>query len=236
VPVARRLVSRRWLVLAAGAVAVSSLAAALAWSLWLPAYRPKLRDGELYGIDVSHHQGRIDWSRVAQDDISFAYIKATEGADFVDRRFAENWRNADRVRLARGAYHFFTLCTAGEPQAQNFLRIVPGDPQALPPAVDLELAGNCRARPDRATVARELNAFLALVEQATGRTAVLYVGDDFEALYRVRASFDRRLWHRRFLLRPDVEGWVIWQVSGFSEVDGVRGRVDLNISRRAPTD
>lgn len=233
---ARRRVSRRLLVVAAAAIAVASVSAALVWYVWLPAYRPDLREGERYGIDVSHHQGRIDWGRVAQDDMAFAYIKATEGADFVDSRFAENWRGADAAGLLRGAYHFFTLCTAGERQAQNFLRVVADDADALPPAVDLELAGNCRARPDRALVDRELNTFLSLVEEATGQTAILYVGDDFEELYRVRASFGRSLWHRRFLRRPNVEGLVIWQVSGFAEVDGVRGRVDLNISRHALTD
>lgn len=213
------------------ALAVVSAVAAGVWFVWLPGYRPGLRPGERYGIDVSHHQGTIEWDRVARDDIAFAYIKATEGSDFVDDRFAENWNASKAAGLVRGAYHFFTLCTGGAPQARNFLHAVPDDQDALPPAVDLELAGNCRARPDRASVERELLAFLMLVEQGSGRTAVLYVGDDFEHRYRVRASLGRPLWHRRFLRRPDVEGWVVWQVQGFAEVDGVRGGVDLNVFR-----
>jgi lysozyme len=180
---------------------------------------------------VSHHQGPIDWDRVARDDVSFAYIKATEGTDFVDSRFLDNWNDARAAGLDHGAYHFFTLCSDGEDQAKNFLRVVPDDPQALPPAVDLELAGNCRARPDGTVVERELEAFLALVEEAAGQTAVLYIGDDFEASYLVRASFGRPLWHPRFLRRPDIEGWVVWQVGGFAEIDGIRGRVDLDVMR-----
>jgi lysozyme len=224
---------RRWLLLAGGALSLALAAAAGIWFVWLPAYRPGLREGERYGIDVSHHQGAIDWSRVADDDISFAYIKATEGGDFVDGRFAENWLNSKLVGLSQGAYHFFTLCTPGEQQARNFLRVVPNEPAALPPAVDLELAGNCSARPDMTTVEHELSAFLRLVEEATGRTAILYVGDDFEERYGVRGAFGRPLWHRRFLRRPNVEGWVMWQVSGLAEVDGVTGRVDLNVLRPA---
>jgi lysozyme len=216
-------------------MALVSAAAALIWFVWIPGYRPNLREGERYGIDVSHHQGRIDWDRVARDDISFAYIKATEGADFVDSRFAENWKEAEAAGVARGAYHFFTLCAGGELQARNFLRVVPDDRGALPPAVDLELAGNCLARPDPATVERDLHAFLTVVERVTARTAILYVGDDFEERYPVRASFGRPLWHRRFLQRPNVEEWVIWQVSGFAQVDGVRGRVDLDVFRQAVT-
>jgi GH25 family lysozyme M1 (1,4-beta-N-acetylmuramidase) len=41
----------------------------------------------------------------------------------------------------------------------------------------------------------------------------------------------RRLWHRRFLLRPDVDDWQIWQVHGYAHVDGVSGRVDLDLRR-----
>ena len=150
---------------------------------------------------------------------------------FVDSRFTENWAGARAAGLITGAYHFFTLCAAGDRQAQNFLHVVPGSPDALPAAVDLELAGNCGARPDRAAVDRELRAFLALVERATGHDVVLYVGDDFEARYQMRASMGRPLWVRRLLRRPGVTGWVIWQASSFTKVDGVSGRVDLDVSR-----
>ena len=77
------------------------------WFLWVPNWRPPLREGERYGIDVSAHQGTIDWVRAARDGITFAYVKTTEGRDFTDERFDENWREAG---LDRGAYHFFTLC------------------------------------------------------------------------------------------------------------------------------
>jgi lysozyme len=222
--------SKTWRVTVLGLASLVFLGA-ITWQFILPQYRPNLLPGETYGIDVSHHQGRIDWSRVAADDMSFAYIKATEGGDHVDTRFAENWEGAGRAGLTRGPYHFFTLCSSGEVQARNFLTVVPADPNGLPPAVDLELAGNCSARPDKATVHREIREFLHLVEDGLGQEALLYIGNDFESMYGVREVFDRPLWHLRFLLRPDVDGWVVWQVMGFAQIEGIAGNVDLDVLR-----
>ena len=217
---------RRWTIVGGAVAAATALLAPLVWFVAIPNWRPPLRDGEVYGIDVASHQGEIDWAAVAADDISFAYIKATEGGDFTDRRFDRNWREAERAGLDRGAYHFFTLCTPGAAQARHFLRTVPVDEGALAPAIDLELAGNCGDRPGRATVERELDAFLDIVEEAWGRPVVLYVGDDWDRTYPTRRRSDRPLWHRRILLRPDVDGWTIWQVHGYAHVDGIDGQVD----------
>jgi GH25 family lysozyme M1 (1,4-beta-N-acetylmuramidase) len=137
--------------------------------------------------------------------------KATEGGDFVDRSFPANWAGATGAGIERGAYHFFTLCTPGRTQAQNFLHAVPDDPGALPAAVDLELAGNCHARPDRGAVISQLTDFLAAVEAVTHKPTVLYLGHDFERRYRVRDAVHRPLWEFRFVLRPGG-GWTIWQV------------------------
>jgi lysozyme len=203
------------------------------WFWWVPGWRPPLRDGERYGIDVSAHQGPIDWGSVAADDVEFAYVKATEGGDLVDERFGANWAGAQAAGLERGAYHFFTLCTAGDVQARHFLGVAPPEDGALPPAVDLELAGNCDARPPERAVEAELNRFLLLVETAWGDDVVLYVGDDFEERYPARAELSRPLWLRRFLLRPS-EDWHIWQLHGRARVDGVDGGVDLDVMSGDP--
>jgi lysozyme len=212
-------------------VALLGIAAAVWWFWWVPGWRPPLKEGERYGIDVSAHQGEIEWHEVAADDIQFAYIKATEGGDHVDATFAANWRGAGEAGIDRGAYHFFTLCRPGAEQAEHFLAVAPPDARALAPAVDLELAGNCAARPDEAAVRLELDAFLQAVESEWGRTVILYVGNDWEGRYPVREELDRPLWHRRFPWRPDVDGWVIWQLHGRARVDGVDGGVDLNVMR-----
>ncbi|KAA2262351.1 hypothetical protein F0L68_13865 [Solihabitans fulvus] len=224
--------ARRWLLVAGVAMVLAAVAGV--WWLAHPTKPskgwPALRSGERYGIDVSAHQGDIDWPKVAADDVSFAYVKATEGEDFLDRTFANNWAGVGRAGLPRGAYHFFSLCSAGEPQAKFFLDTAPPDPTALPPALDLELAGNCAARPERAVIQREIAAFLDKVEAAWSRKVVLYVGDDFDVMYPVRQPLARPLWYLRAEARPDVD-WLIWQLHGNAHVAGITGEVDLDVLR-----
>lgn len=221
----------RWVAIGGGVLATLVVVAVVGWYRWVPHHRPSLGEGERYGVDVSHHQGEIDWAAVAGDDIAFAYIKATEGATFVDDDFDRNWEGAGDAGLDRGAYHFFTLCRKGADQAENFLATVPDDDDALPPVIDLELAGNCPDRPSRDDVEREVRAFLRDVEAGTGQEVVLYVGADFEERYGLRDELARPLWHRRILRRPGFDGWWMWQFTYRAEVDGIDGGVDLNVMR-----
>lgn len=200
------------------------------WFVFVPNWRPPLGAGESYGVDVSHHQGPIDWARVADDEITFAYIKATEGSDFGDARFVVNWAAAAEAGIQRGAYHFFTLCTPGAAQAEWFVSRAAPEPDALAPAVDLELAGNCAARPDRDEVYRQLDAFLEVVEETWGQHTVLYVGPEWEELYPVQQRLDRPLWLRRFLVQPNAD-WFIWQLHGYAHVEGIDGGADINVGR-----
>jgi lysozyme len=181
---------------------------------------------------VSEHQGDIDWRAARDDGVAFAYIKATEGGDFVDHRLSTNWQGTAAAGIAHGAYHFFTFCSPGAIQADNFLRTVPNDPDALAPAVDLELAGNCAARPDRDHLLHELQDFITRVESATGRTVVLYVLDDVEAQYRVSEAISRPVWVRHLFTRPAEDRWQLWQASGWGRVAGIEGSVDLDVTHR----
>jgi lysozyme len=196
--------------------------------LYLSHWRPELEPGERYGIDVSNHQGRVDWEAVARDGISFAYVKATEGQDWVDQQFAANWRGAGDAGIERGAYHFFSLCGTGAAQADHFLATAPPDPDALAPALDLETAGNCASRPSQEAVGREVRSFMDRVEAAWGRDIVMYVGDDWLEVYP--ETHDRPQWYRQLITRPDND-WYIWQLHNFADIDGVAARCDLNIMR-----
>jgi len=217
-----------WAVGAAAVLVV--LAGALTWFWYLPNHRSDLRAGERYGVDVSRHQGTIDWDQVADDHIDFAYIKASEGGDLVDRRFAENWKGAGAAGLDRGAYHYFTLCRPGADQAANFLATLPEGAE-LPPALDLEIAGNCADRPPEEAVAAEVAAFLDAVEGKTGQEVVLYIGDDWQDRYPVAGRDQRPRWARRMHRRPLTDDWWLWQFSSTSRVDGITGHTDLNVMK-----
>jgi lysozyme len=220
----------RWII-PMGFFAAVAAVVLIGWYVWLPGYRPALGHGEIYGVDVSDHQGRVDWREVAGSDVSFVFIKATEGSTYVDSDFGSDLAQARSAGLLAGAYHFFTLCSPGATQAANFLRIAPPGSTALPPAVDLELSGNCTARPSLSEVQAQLSVFLNLVESATRQPVISYIGASFEQRYPIRAARAALLWKRSVLLRPSGQ-WVIWQVDGFAHVDGIAGRVDLDVMKR----
>lgn len=196
-----------------------------------PASWPALRAGESYGIDVSSYQGQVAWPAAAQNGVSFAYIKATEGATYTNPYFAADWQGAKSAGIAYGAYHFFSLCSSGKAQAESFLTMVPSDPSALPPAVDLELQGNCTRRPKTAIVARQLGTFVSEVEKATKRRMIFYVGWDFAEWYRKLTLLrGHPLWLDDGPM-PDGRTVVIWQSPDPARIGGIGSGVDLDIAR-----
>ncbi|HTU12849.1 MAG TPA: GH25 family lysozyme [Allosphingosinicella sp.] len=222
----------RWLVAAGALLAILAGGALLLWQM-APNWHPPETDYPRQGIDVSHHQGPIDWPRLPAQGVHFAYIKATEGGDHRDTRFAENWRAARAAGIPRGAYHFFTLCRPGADQAANFIAVVPAEPDALPPAVDLEYMGNCDGRPGVDGFHRELAVFLAAVEARYGQPALLYLTEEFDAAFQVSARVDRPLWLRSLAFEPrfGARPWTYWQVSNMRRLDGIAGPVDWNVAR-----
>lgn len=213
----------------AGTALAAALAAGL-YALYL-GYEPGATRYPVRGIDVSHHQGPVDWAAVAAGPVDFVYLKATEGGDFRDPLFASHWDETTRVGLPRGAYHFFTLCRPGAEQAENFIATVPADPTALPPAVDLEFVGNCAARPAKDALAAELAEFLDRVEAHYNRPAVLYTTRGFYRAYLDETPLDRPYWLRSLWLAPRYGpgDWAFWQFHDRGDRPGISGPVDLNV-------
>lgn len=180
------------------------------------------------GIDVSAHNGIIDFAAARADTVQFVLIKATEGTDFSDAMFDRNHSAASKAGLKVGAYHFFRFDSPGHLQAYHFLSAVEGCWLDLPLAVDVEEYGNPEGYgPER--VAEELRA-MADVMEACGRRVMVYTNKQGLERY-VQPAFPDSLpdiWLSSPSGRPAEEGWVLWQHSHQGAVAGLRGPVDLN--------
>ena len=197
------------------------------FGIWIP-NQPSEARYPVRGIDVSHHQGDIDWKGVKASGVHFAYIKATEGADFTDAKFAENWKNSGEAGLVRGAYHFFTFGSPGQVQAANFIARVPAESNALPPTIDLEFSGyNKDRRPAPDEFQRELSAFWDAIFTHYHQSPVIYTTSDFQKQYLAAMPIER-LWIREVLATPR-QPWTFWQFSPRGRVRGVPTFVDLNV-------
>jgi lysozyme len=184
------------------------------------------------GIDISHHQGNIDWDKINKQKVHFVYMKATEGGDYKDPEFDRNWKESANIGLARGAYHFFSFCKSGDEQARNFLAAVPVDMKALPPVIDLEFSGNCRNKPKKGVIVRELLRFMGRVKETHGISLIIYATNDSYNEYLKDLSDIDNIWIRDILKRPNLPNgrkWTLWQYANNGRIDGITGRVDLNV-------
>ena len=94
------------------------------------------KEQESFGIDVSHHDGKINWEQVP--DVEFVYIKATEGATYVDPMHKQNIKGARARKLRVGAYHYFRTTSSVQKQFENYKQHVKKEDIDLIPMVDVE--------------------------------------------------------------------------------------------------
>ncbi|KRA39217.1 hypothetical protein ASD81_11900 [Nocardioides sp. Root614] len=183
------------------------------------------------GIDASHHQGPIDWQKVADHGISFADLKATEGTGFVDPRFAGHRAAATGQGIAVAGYHYFQLCSDGVAQAAHFIDVLGEEgAAALAPAVDLELVGSCPNPPTRKVLLAEVREFLAAVDEEYDTSTVVYLYPDFEERFGFAADLaDHPQWVRRLGDSAPRRDWEIWQYDDHGSVPGIAGPADLNL-------
>ena len=95
--------------------------------------------GNIYGIDVSHYQGQINWDEVARDErVKFVYLKCTEGAKLQDNTYQRNLKECRRLGIPVGVYHFFSPTVSAFEQLMNFRNTSDPRVQTLLPIVDVE--------------------------------------------------------------------------------------------------
>lgn len=188
------------------------------------------------GIDVSHYQGSIAWPTVAQGNVTFCFVKATDGGHNVDPCFKNNWAGSAAAGLPHGAYHFGRPGSDPVAQAQLFFTTVGTlDGSCLPPVLDLETLDG---QSPTAALQWAL-AFLARADALFGRTTMLYTDTGFwqslASLPGCQVLATRPLWLAAYSAHPKIPApwskWTFWQYSdgtsnGGSAVPGVTGNVD----------
>ena len=194
----------------------------------------------VHGVDVAKYQGTIDWPRLRAGGVSFAFIKATEGGDRLDRRFEDNWRGAKAAGVPRGAYHFHYWCRSAAEQAAWFIRNVPRERGALPPVLDVEWNGHSPTCPIRLPAAKarsEMKTFLRIVERHYGQRPIIYSTVDFhrDVMAGHFDGYDHWLRSTKDHVRvayPNRAGeWTFWQYTATGRAPGVNADLDLNAFR-----
>lgn len=207
---------------------------------WKPCYGSKAYDVcmpsgfQVYGIDVSHHQGSIDWNKVAMSSdaeypIRFALMKATEGGDFLDENFEVNFSGAQTAGLVCGAYLFYNPFSSPETQASFYINNVSLGKDCLPPVVDIENKGESRD-----VLQADLLKCIEILEKHYGVKPIIYTSYKFRKHYLNNPAFDRyRLWIAQYRIeKPENDmDWSIWQFTDRGHLEGIRGNVDLNVFR-----
>ena len=208
-----------------------------------PPQAPKPNPPQTYveGIDVSHHQGAINWRRVAAAGKRFAFIRASAGTLTADTTYAANLSGARAEGLAVGSYHFANPDTAAGDagnEAAWFLQnasIASGD---LLPVLDLEVSNGLGP----AALTAWAQTWLSQVTAETGVRPIIYTNPNFWVTSMTDTDWFASncytvLWvaHWTTASQPIVpaanwagHGWSFWQYSSTGRVRGISGAVDLN--------
>jgi lysozyme len=189
------------------------------------------RESEMIsGIDISHHNGHIDWAKMKGLGKAFAFLKATEGTSFIDPMFARNLRDCRSAGLPVGAYHFFRPELDPALQSSLFLRVV-GKAQHgdLPPVLDWEVSDNVRP----GVQVQRAKIWLEHVEQFYGKPPIIYGSPSFLAGLGLPVWFTNyKLWIANYGVHaPHIPApWkshLFWQTSD-------AGGLDLDVFNGTP--
>ena len=187
----------------------------------------------VFGVDVSHYQGDIDWSALESQGVKFAFIKATEGSGHVDESVRDNLTNSADTDIRISCYHFFSFDSAGETQADNYISAVGRDEIDMPPVVDIEYYADKRMnKPTAAETEAILIPLLERLEEYYGTRPIIYTTFPVYCRY-IRENFsDYPLWISSVRFEPDMMDWKFWQYSDSGMLSGYNGDepcIDFNV-------
>lgn len=200
---------------------------------------PKTFESKEYyvkGIDLSHHNPIINWQIAAEENITFAYIKATEGSTHEDRNYPYNYDLASKTNVHVGSYHFYSFGVSGKEQAKHFIRVAKCKSGDMIPAIDIEHSAANPYSKDKdyiANVISELKILANELYEHYGVNPVIYTNRDCYKLY-IDGNFpDNLIWMSDLDGEPSekIENWRIWQFTHKGKFPGVKDNVDLNYYR-----
>ena len=194
------------------------------------------------GIDISKHNGKIDFKKVKAAGIDFVMIRAGFGSSTVDERFHANIKGAQAHGIKCGVYWFSYAYTPqmARKEAAKCLDTIKGYRLQYPVAFDFEYASVEYAKSEGVHITKEIasqisDEFLSTVAEA-GYDVLLYANIDYCNNYFTDAVKNKYpLWLAAYRDTEPSLGQVIWQHTERGRVDGIRGAVDLNISRLSDT-
>ncbi|MFS2139162.1 GH25 family lysozyme [Duganella sp. Dugasp56] len=204
-------------------------------------------DYPIRGIDVSVHEGQIDWKTVKKkNELRFAYMRSSSWAG-EDMSFSKHWSEAKLAGLDRGAIHTFDYCLTPLQQEELVARIVPKDASSLPIALVLTEAPASFNKREHACYSKYSKAQLqASILDLTARLHKRY--EKIPLIYGTRsflnAILDERfnrymIWlavYRKSTAPTDADlglrgnnPWTIWQHTASLTVKGIGDNVDSNV-------
>jgi lysozyme len=195
----------------------------------------RLEGYAVQGIDLSHYQAKINWSSVANEGISFAFVKATEGRQHLDKKYCENWQEMKRVGIKRGAYHYFRPRIPAKEQARNFMNVVDMQYGDLPPVIDVEEDEGM----SREEVIAGVKTWVEQIEIEYSIRPIIYTSYKFYNKF-IAGEFDKYpIWIAMYGDTPPRLGkvqWSFWQYGNRGTLNGIEGYVDLNVFKGTKED
>jgi lysozyme len=183
------------------------------------------------GIDVSAFQGEVDWVQVKSSGRAFAFARVSDGTRVPDTRFAANWSAIPAAGLVRGVYQFFRASQDPTAQANLLISAIGSlQPEDLPPVADVEVSDGVPA----ATLVENLATWVSVIQQATGRTPIIYTMFGFwNGLPNTGQFAAETLWVAEWgvscpTLPATWNAWSVWQSNDAGQVPGIAGNVDLD--------
>jgi len=180
-----------------------------------------------FGIDISHHNGNINWKQVPI--VEFVYIKATEGASYVDPKFQHNLKGARDNKQIVGTYHYFRTTCSVQSQFENYRNHVKKHEIDIIPMVDVE---ECKQW-SKEQFQDSLMSFIKLVKAFYGKSPMIYSVNTFYNKYCAPKFNNYHLMIGRYGNdKPFIKGegtYTIWQKSQTGKINGIVRNVDIDI-------